>query len=194
MGHGRNFGRRIGGEEIAVCFQRAFHVALLRARGCFVDHRQSEQRTFGIELGCFLEKLRCFFRVAHRSVGVGEIHVAHGHREVRGDRVALVRALEFLVFTVGLGVRVLQRVGHGDVVEVALLLLVLGQERTGMAEDDARFVVFALLEIGFAHFLHGRHGLVGTSLQLGQFAAVALRLHGQTFLFRFVPCQCCLPY
>ena len=69
--HGGDSGRRIGGEEIPVGFERALHIALLRARGGFVDHGQAEQRTLRIKLGRLLEKLRGFLRVPHGLVGVG---------------------------------------------------------------------------------------------------------------------------
>ena len=78
LGHGTDFGRRVGGEEIAIGFQRAVEIALLGAGGGFVDHGQSEKRTFRINVCCFFEILRGFLRVADFRIRVGEEEVAQG--------------------------------------------------------------------------------------------------------------------
>ena len=42
LGHGADFGGRVGGEEVAVGFERAVEIALLSAGGGFVDDGQPE--------------------------------------------------------------------------------------------------------------------------------------------------------
>ena len=117
---------------------------------------------------------------------MGEEEVADGHGEVGGDRITFVRALESVVAGHGGIGGILHRVGHGEEVEVALFVLVIGQERFDVGEDDARFVVLSGLEVALADFLQGGDGLVGAGLQFGEFAAVALGLAVDAFEFRRV--------
>ena len=173
LGDSADFGRGIGGEKIAVGLQRAFEIALLGAGGGFVDHGQTEEGALRINFGGLFEILRGFFRIADVRIGVGEEEVTQRDREIRGDGVAPVRALERIIPGHGGLGGVLRRVGHGQEVEIAFFVLIVGQQRFDVREDDAGFVVLSGLEIALADFLQGRGGLVGARLQFREFAPVA---------------------
>ncbi len=96
------------------------------------------------------------------------------YRQVVGDGITLVLALEFIVPGHGLVRHTLEGVGHGREVEGALFVVIRGEERINVLENHTGGVDLLLAEEDFAHLRQGAGNLIGLALELGEFLQLPL--------------------
>ena len=78
--------------------------------------------------------------------------------------------------------RNVRSVCHGGEIKCTLLIFLADKERGDVAEDNAGFVVFALLKINFSHLQLGCGRLVGFALEFGKLLELALVVTIELFL------------